>query len=167
MNQPNSHINSYRLATSSNSERIFQLATYIWHQHYDDIIGPDQVDYMLNTVHSAQRIAKDMEDGLRYNLFIHAGQDAGYAAAKIDQGCFISKLYVKNRFRGKGLASGWLNDLHQDLPAERQWLTVNKFNTASIEFYQRQGFHIVDSQVTDIGNGYVMDDFIMERPTTI
>ena len=43
------------------------------------------------------------------------------------------------------------------------YLTVNKYNTGSIEVYRHLGFEIADSAVTDIGNGYVMDDYIMQR----
>jgi ribosomal protein S18 acetylase RimI-like enzyme len=42
-------------------------------------------------------------------------------------------------------------------------LTVNKQNSKAIKAYQRNGMRIADSVVTDIGGGYVMDDFVMEK----
>jgi len=41
-------------------------------------------------------------------------------------------------------------------------LTVNKGNSGSISVYEHWGFVTVDSVVTDIGCGFVMDDYVME-----
>ena len=41
-------------------------------------------------------------------------------------------------------------------------LTVNKNNTNTIKTYEKWGFKQIDSVVTDIGCGFVMDDYIME-----
>ena len=41
------------------------------------------------------------------------------------------------------------------------FLNVNKYNNA-IHFYMKQGFTKVKDEVIDIGNGYVMDDYVME-----
>jgi len=43
---------------------------------------------------------------------------------------------------------------------------VNKRNAKAIAAYQRNGFVIADSVVTDIGHGFVMDDFIMTKKLT-
>jgi ribosomal protein S18 acetylase RimI-like enzyme len=41
------------------------------------------------------------------------------------------------------------------------FLNVNKFNHA-IHFYTKLGFTKVKDEVIDIGEGYVMDDYVME-----
>ena len=41
-------------------------------------------------------------------------------------------------------------------------LNVNKYNKAK-DFYLHNQFEIADSLVVDIGNGYVMDDFVMVK----
>jgi RimJ/RimL family protein N-acetyltransferase len=46
--------------------------------------------------------------------------------------------------------------------AARIWLTCNKHNTASLAAYTRMGFTRIADVVTDIGSGYVMDDYVME-----
>jgi len=40
-------------------------------------------------------------------------------------------------------------------------LNVNRFNPA-VSFYEKYGFKIIKEEVIDIGNGYVMDDYVME-----
>ena len=42
------------------------------------------------------------------------------------------------------------------------YLTVNRENIGSIAAYIAMGFRTVREQVTDIGEGYVMDDLVME-----
>ena len=41
--------------------------------------------------------------------------------------------------------------------------TVNKHNDLAIRAYRAKGFQTIDAVETDIGNGFVMDDFIMEK----
>ena len=42
------------------------------------------------------------------------------------------------------------------------WLTCNRNNTSSLEVYKHLGFEVVREEVADIGNGFVMDDYILE-----
>jgi len=42
-------------------------------------------------------------------------------------------------------------------------LAVNKRNTAAINSYRKYGFAVREAIVDDIGHGFVMDDFIMEK----
>lgn len=41
------------------------------------------------------------------------------------------------------------------------FLNVNQYNKA-INFYAKLGFSKVKDEVIDIGNGFVMDDYVME-----
>ena len=42
-------------------------------------------------------------------------------------------------------------------------LQVNKRNTKAISSYRKYGFEVRSSTVDDIGGGYVMDDYVMEK----
>lgn len=92
---------------------------------------------------------------------------AGYFALQPADGkLFLSKLYILKEFRGKGLSRKSL-EFMETFARERNlasiWLTVNKYNTATIEIYKKMGFSIVRTQVAPIGGGYVMDDYVMEK----
>ncbi|MDD3441568.1 MAG: GNAT family N-acetyltransferase, partial [Kiritimatiellae bacterium] len=50
-----------------------------------------------------------------------------------------------------------------ELGCRELWLTVNKHNTGSIAFYERMGFRKTGALVTDIGHGFVMDDWRMAK----
>jgi GNAT superfamily N-acetyltransferase len=47
--------------------------------------------------------------------------------------------------------------------ARRLLLAVNKRNARPIAAYQRNGFAVIESVVSDFGGGFVMDDFIMAK----
>ena len=74
---------------------------------------------------------------------------------------FLSKLYIAHNFRHKGLGREAFNKI-KTLGFNKIKLTVNKQNKNTIDAYQKYGFKITDKIVTDIGNGFVMDDYIME-----
>ena len=95
------------------------------------------------------------------------GELAGYVAFRTDgDKLFLSKLYIHKRFRLRGLAHRSV-DLLMRLCREQGltalYLTVNRENIGSIAAYISMGFRTVREQVTDIGEGYVMDDFVMEK----
>ena len=46
-------------------------------------------------------------------------------------------------------------------------LTVNKNNKHTIDAYLKYRFTIIAQDVTDIGNGFVMDDYIMEYTSVV
>ena len=79
---------------------------------------------------------------------------------------FLSKLYVSKAHRGEGLPRAAFDFVAERCRAEgldRIYLTVNKRNTHAIEVYRHFGFYEIDAVVTDIGCGYVMDDYILQK----
>ena len=147
---------------------LAELAEQIWLEHYTPIIGRPQVEYMLERFQSTQKIVSDIRTaGYRYYMAYADGKPAGYCAARLEQDSdcvFLSKLYVEKNYRGSGISRLMLNKLIA-LAGEHGlgsiWLTVNKYNNSSIEIYKKMGFAIVEEMVTDIGGGYVMDDYKM------
>jgi RimJ/RimL family protein N-acetyltransferase len=52
----------------------------------------------------------------------------------------------------------------RSLGCHRVSLAVNKRNSRAIAAYRKWGFEIEQAVVKDIGDGFVMDDYIMVRP---
>jgi len=78
----------------------------------------------------------------------------------------LHKLYLKAELHGRGLGSRLLQHVEHEvrrLGARRLILSVNKRNAKAIAAYQRNGFAVVESVVTDIGNGFVMDDYVLAK----
>lgn len=149
-------------------EKVEELAGEIWHEHYDSIIGEDQVNYMLKQFQSAEAMKKQMaENGYEYFLLSTMGGDAGYFAFQKEEGTlFLSKIYLLKKYRGRNYARRVMDFLEERCREDRLgrvWLTVNRNNHNSIAVYEKLGFIKAGTQVADIGEGYVMDDFRMEK----
>lgn len=144
------------------------LADAIWHECFPGIITVEQIDYMVQKFQSYGAICQQMREGYLYYLFILDGEIIGYTGIhpEEDGRLFLSKLYLKKEYRGQGFASeafAFLEQFCKDYGLSSIWLTVNRGNAHSILVYEKKGFVKVRTQVADIGNGFVMDDYIMEK----
>ncbi len=149
--------------------RLAALAEEIWRQHFTPILKEGQVDYMLDKFQSEHAMKKQMaEDGYRYFFIENESGPVGYTGIKKDgEKLFLSKLYLQQAHRGKGYAScafAFLEGICREENLSAIWLTVNRYNYDTIEVYKKKGFLVIREQVADIGNGYVMDDYVMEKP---
>lgn len=156
---------------SDDAESIARLAKLIWKEHYTGIIGAAQVEYMLSRFQNADKIYDDIKNGgYTYYIAELGGEPVGYCSTiqdGCDKGLFLSKLYVLKSFRGLGVARLFLATLERagiTKGYEYIRLTANKNNTGAIEAYKKLGFEMCDSIVTDIGGGFVMDDYVFIRP---
>jgi len=164
-------INECQLLKVSNIEDyqdIEALANVIWREHYSNILGKEQIDYMLHRFQSVVTMQKQVQVDLYEYYKIHWRDSfVGYfAIQKQENNLFLSKIYIHKDYRGHGLGQIVLSLLEKDciqLGLGKIWLTVNRFNASSIKFYEKQGFIKVRTQVADIGDGFVMDDYIMEK----
>ncbi len=144
---------------------VEQLATLIWHEHYTPIIGSAQVVYMLEKYQSLQAMQQQMAEGTRYFLIRNKQESIGYFSVQSkSDSLFLSKLYVLKSYRAQGVgktALNYMEGLAKTAGLNNISLTVNKYNTHTIKTYERMGFSIVDAVVNAIGNGFVMDDYLM------
>ncbi|TRO64516.1 GNAT family N-acetyltransferase [Christiangramia sabulilitoris] len=143
------------------------LAKEIWSEHYTPIIGAGQVNYMLEKYQSRTAIWQQLEGGVSYYLLKTGEKHAGYFSFSIqEKSLFLSKFYVLRSERGKGIgktALKFIEEQAMELQLPKIKLTVNKYNSNSIKAYEKMGFENVGSIVQDIGNGYVMDDYVLEK----
>lgn len=148
--------------------RIAELANEIWHECFVGIISSGQIDYMVDKFQSLGAMTEQIENQ-NYSYFAvrDNGELCGYIGVKSedDDRFFLSKLYLHKNYRGKGISSLMLAKVFDEARKtnkKRVYLTVNKHNDRAVAVYKKIGFTTVDMTVTDIGNNYVMDDFIME-----
>ncbi|MGM5470072.1 GNAT family N-acetyltransferase [Flavobacteriaceae bacterium LMO-SS05] len=151
-------------------ETTAHLAHHIWNQHYVSIIGQQQVDYMLDTFQNAKAIQHQIESGYNYFILYYQKKPCGYLALipnTRDKNMMISKIYMDSNFRGLNLGSQLLDFTIKETKKRAFnsiWLTVNKNNSKTIQWYQSKGFSIMEELKIDIGQGFVMDDYRMEMP---
>ncbi|MGB5317367.1 MAG: GNAT family N-acetyltransferase [Robiginitalea sp.] len=147
--------------------RVAELAGIIWKEHYIPIIGKAQVDYMLEKFQSAPAIEKQLVEGICYVSIKTDGITQGYMAfERQGKTLFLSKIYLLDSFRGLGIgkvAMSFLEEKAHALGCKQIALTVNKYNNQSINAYLRLGFEKKEGKITDIGGGFVMDDYLMVK----
>ncbi len=156
-----------KAAAVADAPLLEALAKEIWTQHYADIITMDQIRYMLENFQSAEAIVQDMQSGAVYDIAYADGEPCGYSAAVPDgTALFLSKLYVRQSCRGLGIARAMVSRIEQRAKASgllHLSLKCNKYNTGSLAAYERLGFSVAYACVTDIGNGFIMDDYALEK----
>ena len=147
---------------------LSHLAENIWKEYFPSVISEAQIEYMISKFQSKNAIKNQIDnENYEYFFIVFDDQIVGYSGIKKENNSlFLSKLYIKKEFRGKGIGSLVLSKLidcarHSNLLKIK--LTVNKNNSQAIKAYLKNDFTIVDEVCADIGNGFFMDDYIMER----
>lgn len=147
---------------------LAELASRVWHEYFPCILTEEQIDYMVERFQSLNAMTDQVEhQGYAYYFLQDGGETVGYMGIRPEEETiFLSKLYLTKENRGKGYASqafSFLEEYGRRTGKKAIWLTVNKYNDHTISVYRHRGFQTVRSQVSDIGDGYVMDDYVMEK----
>lgn len=147
---------------------VCALARRVWQSTYSALISQAQIDAMLSDRYAPAHIRAQLDDSAHGWWVAH--QDlmlAGFAHAMMDPAdCKLDKLYVRPDAQHRGVGQTLLHAIRQwagQRHAGRLWLQVNRGNAQAIAAYRKYGFRIVESRVFDIGNGFVMDDYLMEQ----
>ncbi|MDQ0969033.1 ribosomal protein S18 acetylase RimI-like enzyme [Flavobacterium sp. W4I14] len=157
-----------RKAKEEDIEIIRDIAVATWPSTYLDIIGQEQIDYMLDKMYNKGELLKQFMEGHNF-LIAEEGENqfgfAGYSIVGHEERIYkLHKLYVLPSAHGKGVGKILINEVFnqvKDAGGSALQLNVNKHNKAK-DFYLKGGFTIKESVKLDIGEGYFMDDYIME-----
>jgi ribosomal protein S18 acetylase RimI-like enzyme len=159
---------SIRNATPGDIPLIRDLVFKVWPQTYEPIISRQQIDYMLEMMYSEMALNKQMkEDGCRFVIVYDDKDPVGFAAyQEIEPTTWkLHKLYILTTQQGKGTGKFMIDHIIKDiqpLGASTLLLQVNRHNTAR-NFYEKAGFVVIEEADFDIGNGYFMNDYVMEK----
>lgn len=158
--------------TAEDRTRLAALADEIWHEYWPALIGIAQTDYMVEQFQNLEAIERSINDDAYEYWLLHAADDnrlIGYTGGHVElptSRFFISKLYLRAQERGRGFASAavrFYEDLCRIRGLSALYLTVNKENELAIRAYKGKGFRTIDATISDIGNGFVMDDYLMQK----
>lgn len=151
---------------------LAQLASSIWHEFWVDVLSFGQIEYMVEKFQSENAIKNQIKTENYIYFFIKAeGETIGYVGLSLKPNyLFLSKLYIIHTYRHCGYGSQVFK-LIKDFAYMHNYnkiiLTVNKHNTNAIEAYLGWGFETIASVETEIGEGFIMDDYIMEYRLTL
>ena len=153
------------IKTKKQCEDLKALATEISLEHFTPITGAGQVYYMMDKFLSPEVVMREINENYEFAFVLYNGVRAGYYAIAFEgEALFLSKLYVHKSFRGRGLGRAMFERIVKKARAagcNYIYLTVNKRNSSSVAVYKKWGFYVYEEAQTDIGGGYVMDDYIM------
>ncbi|MEO8823880.1 MAG: GNAT family N-acetyltransferase [Ginsengibacter sp.] len=147
---------------------IQRLAHEIWPNAYLEILGQQQLDYMLEKIYSLPSLQHQFTV-LKHHFILLADETvpAGFASFSSHEDAAIfhlNKIYVLPSLQGKQLGKQLLNYIISEIKksgATSLQLNVNRYNKA-LHFYEKQGFKIIREEDIDIGSGYFMNDYVLE-----
>lgn len=151
-------------------ETIRQLAYEIWPLAYEEILSGQQLQYMLEKFYSLSSLEHQLTV-LKHQFIIAIENESpiGFASFSPHEGdstvFHLNKIYVLPNQQGKNIGKQILDYVITQIKtsgAASLQLNVNRNNKA-INFYKKQGFAIISVEDIDIGEGYYMNDFVMEK----
>lgn len=166
-------ITALRPARPAEYPTIELIAHATWPSAYGDILTPDQIDYMLAMMYSPEAIIKQVASGQSFyvletvDMRLHEKQIIGYVSHELDYKpgtTKIHKLYALPGVQGQGYGRKMVEhvaDFARAAGQQKVRLDVNYKNRA-IGFYEKLGFGKIERCDTDIGNGHLMEDWVME-----
>lgn len=150
---------------------IQQIAHDTWPATYGNIITTEQMMYMLDRMYSIAALENQVNNQQHHFIIASDGAtDLGFASYELhyrqQPQTKIHKIYVLPAAQGKGIGKLLMDKVAETALANNNshlLLNVNRFNKA-IDFYKRTGFEVIGEEDIDIGNGFLMEDYIMRKP---
>jgi ribosomal protein S18 acetylase RimI-like enzyme len=149
--------------------KVQSIAHRTWPTTFANILSAEQIDYMLNWMYSLDMLESQVDNRHTFLLAEAEGKELGFAGFELNYSegpkAKLHKIYLLPEAQGKGAGKALILEVADRARKAGQkslLLNVNKYNKKAIEFYNRIGFQEIYKEVIDIGNGYVMDDVVME-----
>jgi ribosomal protein S18 acetylase RimI-like enzyme len=147
---------------------IRSLAQQIWPKTYAAILSQKQIGYMMKMMYNEQAIKEQMRKDHQFIIVYNTGIPVGFAAyGEIEPSVYkLFKVYLLPSQQGKGTGKFIIEQIINDIKpkaATSLQLNVNRYNKAKL-FYEKLGFTVVRTEDIDIGSGYFMNDYVMEKP---
>lgn len=149
--------------------KVQSIALRTWPSTFANILSTEQIEYMLNRMYSIEMLESQFEKGHTFLLAEENGKELGFAGFELNYSegpkAKLHKIYLLPEAQGKGVGKALILEVADRARKAGQkslLLNVNKYNQKAIDFYLKMGFQEIYKEVIDIGNGYVMDDVVME-----
>lgn len=147
---------------------IQQLARKIWPATFKEILTEEQIDYMLEMMYNEEVLKNQISNGHIFFIAREGDKELGFIGMQVDypedKVLKVHKIYVLPETQGQGIGKLLMNQA-KHFAFENSChcinLNVNRYNKA-VDFYLKYGFEITKEEDINIGNGYFMNDFVME-----
>ncbi|NBL65812.1 GNAT family N-acetyltransferase [Flavobacterium sp. NST-5] len=157
---------NFQIEPTNDFQTIREIALKTWPETYGKILSSEQLNYMLSLFYTENNLKQQSE---KQQFILVKENDwpiafAAYEIFKNNASAKIHKLYVLPGNQGKGIGKNLVEYILRQAKKEHLshlFLNVNRNNPA-IQFYQKLGFEIVKEENISIGNGYLMEDYMMQ-----
>jgi GNAT superfamily N-acetyltransferase len=149
--------------------RVQKIAQLTWSDTYKEILSSDQLIFMLEWMYNLETLVNQMEEGHQFHILRNEGVDVGFIGTQNNYPSVgetkLHKIYIQPSLQGTG-AGRLLMEKAERVALENQSdfivLNVNRYNKAK-DFYIKFGFEISYEEDIDIGNGFLMEDYVMKK----
>ena len=156
--------------TDADFTDVRAIANEVWPKTYGSILSQAQLDYMMDMMYSVEALQMQANEKNHHFILAKANNvSVGFASYEFEANTTdktkIHKIYVLSSQQGKGTGKILLDFIANEAKSQNNsavFLNVNKYNSAQF-FYKKLGFEITEEVVIDIGHGYIMDDYVMEK----
>ncbi|NBP75115.1 MAG: GNAT family N-acetyltransferase [Crocinitomicaceae bacterium] len=145
------------------------LAEKIWPSAYGTILSKEQLSYMLNWMYSIETLEKSFDKGNEFYCAFDNDLPLGFLELEFlneeADSVKLQKIYVLPSEQNKGIGKNFLQLAllrAKNRGARNVILQVNRANKA-VQFYLKNNFCIIREEDFPIGNGYYMNDYVMEK----
>lgn len=156
-------------ATLQDIPAIRSIAHLAWHQAYKGILSENQIEYILEMMYSLESLTKQIE--IQKHLFFLAQENnetLGFVSVELHQNqsvAKIHKIFVLPTAQRKGVGKILMKKAEKVARKHQNTellLYVNRYNKA-FKFYLKLGFYVIYAEYIDIGEGYLMEDYVLEK----
>ena len=156
------------LDTPESLQIVRDIAAEVWPKTFAPILPPEQIPYMMNMMYAPEVMERELREGYRFASLLVDGAPSGYVSWSPYHGetAKLHKVYLLTSCHGQGFGRMMLDYVSETCRAagfRKLRLNVNKHNERAISVYRKNGFETVESVKNDIGGGFFMDDYVMEK----
>ena len=147
---------------------VHEIAYATWPDTFKEILSQEQIQYMLNWMYDLKHLENQFNQGHQFYVAELEEIPVGFIGIEPNHPkkglTKIHKIYILPNKQGLGIGKKliqYVRELSIQSEIEGLLLNVNRFNKA-VEFYKAIGFNILFEENIDIGNGYLMEDYVMK-----
>ncbi len=151
----------------TDTEELLALSKKIWLPTFAPLFTEEELASIYGDMYKRQKVEESILDPTYFMFFVDSDKRIGYGAIQKDGDVMmLDKIYIDPDLQGKGFGKKcleWVEGQAREKNCEKIKLRVNRRNKGAIGFYEKLGFEIVETIDFDGPNGYIYDDYIMEK----
>jgi ribosomal protein S18 acetylase RimI-like enzyme len=146
---------------------IKDIANKTWPVAYGNILQHEQLQYMLDKFYSYSSLEQQIKNAHYFFLTLKNYDAIGFTSFSHIKGSLykLQKLYVLPEIQKSGVGQALLQTVEtvaKSMDGDKLELNVNRKNNAR-NFYERNGFSVIREEDIDIGSGFYMNDYVMQK----